>query len=123
MLYVFSFVTVAAKRNTKVVMDLIAILTQILQKLPENSEVVSRVIGSAIEEGEETVSYIEFLRHSNPLLRQRICCFLQLLGRNVPQGLQAIWNLKTRETLEALAYDSIDSVRNVYSIKYVFTNF
>lgn len=92
-------------------MDLIAILTQILRKLPENSEVVSQIIQN---DTDEAVAYVDFLRHSNPLLRQRICCFLQLLGRNAPQTLETIWNLRMRETLEALVYDSVESVRNVW---------
>lgn len=104
-------------------MDLIAILTQILRKLPENSEVVCHVIASPVEEGDEPVCYIDFLRHSSPLLRQRICSFLLLLGRNAPQTLQTIWGLKIRETLEALVYDSIESVRNVMfdlNVKFAF---
>lgn len=95
------------------VMDLIAILTQILRNLPVNSEIVSQIICSPIEEGDEPVSYIDFLRHSNPLLRQRICYFLMLLGKNAPQTFETIWSVKIRETLEALAYDSSESVRNV----------
>lgn len=110
---------VTAKRKLKVVMDLTAILTQILRKLPENCEVVSQIIQHPVDEGDEAVSYVDFLRHSNPLLRQRICYFLLLLGRNVPQTLEAIWNLRMRETLEALVYDSVESVRNVWFVSNV----
>lgn len=107
---------IVAKRKLKIVLDIIAILTQILRKLPENCEVVSQIVQNPIEEGDEPVSYADFLRHSNPLLRQRICFFLHLLGRNAPETLEAIWSLRLRETLEALVYDSVESVRNVIFI-------
>lgn len=106
-------IIILAKRKSRVVTDIIAILTQILYKLPENCEILSQIVQNPIEGSDESVSYIDFLRHSNPLLRQRICCFLRLLGKNAPNTLETIWSLRMRETLEALVYDSIETVRNV----------
>lgn len=94
-------------------MDVVAILSQILRRLPENHEIVTQVLQNPFEEDDETLSYVEFLRHSNPMLRQRVCCFLHLLGKESPKTLETIWNLRVRETLEALVYDSFGYVRNV----------
>lgn len=93
--------------------DIISILTQALRKMPENEDIINQIILSPTEENEESVSYVDLLRHSSAILRERMCFFLLLLSKHSLKTLEVIWDAKMRETLEALVYDSIESVRNV----------
>lgn len=90
-----------------------AILTLVLRKLPENSDIISRIMQNEREEGEDQVHFANFLRHSNTLLKQTVCYFLAFMGKNASKTLESIWDLKMREMLEALVYDSNEGVRNV----------
>lgn len=96
---------------------MIAILTQVLKKFPEHAELVEKILflhsDNASLHFECPVDIVHLLRHSNPLLRARVCYLLRLLAKSSSRSLQTVWNLRIRETLEALVYDSIENVRNV----------
>lgn len=109
----FYVTTSSAKRRLRLVTDVISILTQALRKLPENHEIINQIILSPTEENEESVNYVDLLRHSSPVMRERMCFFLLVLAKHSINTLETMWDVKMRETLEALMYDSIESVRNV----------
>ncbi|XP_044264417.1 serine/threonine-protein kinase fused [Tribolium madens] len=97
------------KSRLQLVMDLLAILTHVLRVFPENFELIDRIV---LNEG-KTVNFVELLRHNNPLMQERTCFFLLFLGKHSPANkMEVFWNETVRETLEALMYDSIGSVRN-----------
>lgn len=105
----------AAKRKLRIVSDLVAILSLVLQKLPENHELISQIVLSTTDEEDDNVNYVDLLRHSNSMLRERMCYFYMYLAKHSLDTLELLWDVKTRETLEALVYDSVESVRNVRS--------
>nr|XP_015839942.1 PREDICTED: serine/threonine-protein kinase fused isoform X2 [Tribolium castaneum] len=97
------------KSRLQLVMDLLAILTHVLRVFPEHFELVDRIV---LSEG-KSVNFVELLRHNNPLMQERTCFFLLFLGKHLPANkVEVFWNETVRETLEALMYDSIGSVRN-----------
>ncbi|KYB24762.1 hypothetical protein TcasGA2_TC034941 [Tribolium castaneum] len=97
------------KNRLQLVMDLLAILTHVLRVFPEHFELVDRIV---LSEG-KSVNFVELLRHNNPLMQERTCFFLLFLGKHLPTNkVEVFWNETVRETLEALMYDSIGSVRN-----------
>lgn len=99
------------KSKPQIVGDLLAILTHILRVFPENYDLVDGVLFGGEE---KTVNFIDLLRHNQFLLRERACFLLLFLGKNMPkEKVPDVWNETVRETLEALMYDSIESVRNV----------
>ncbi|KRT79433.1 hypothetical protein AMK59_6419 [Oryctes borbonicus] len=100
------------KKKIKIVNDIIAILTQVLRRTPENYELVNRVILCASLTTDEYLNFINLLRSSNSLLRERVCRFLMFLAKHDRNTFEVIWNEKTKETLEALVYDSMENVRN-----------
>lgn len=94
-----------------------AILTHILRRFPDKVELICKILTSKNEDREDdAVNFIQLLRHSNSLLRERSCYFLQFLGRASNKILESIWSDVIKDTLEALIYDSMENVRNV-SIK------
>ncbi|KAK9747216.1 Protein kinase domain [Popillia japonica] len=100
------------KKRIKIVNDIIAILTQVLRKTPENYELVNRVILCASLTTDEYLNFINLLRSSNSLLRERTCRFIMSLVKYDKKSFEVIWNEKMKETLEALVYDSMENVRN-----------
>lgn len=62
---------------------------------------------------EEEINVVELLRHENAVLRERTCYLLLHLVRQSNKTLESIWDEKVKETLEALVYDSVETVRNV----------
>ncbi|GLV32484.1 fused [Carabus blaptoides fortunei] len=105
-----------SKRKLRVVTDIIAIFTQVLKKFPENAELVEKVLFStpvnSSLQSKCPIDIVHLLRHSNPLLRARVCYLLRLLAKFSCRTLQTAWNVRMQETLEALVYDSIENVRN-----------
>ncbi|CAG9768721.1 unnamed protein product [Ceutorhynchus assimilis] len=101
-----------AKRKLRISMDIISILTQTIRRLPENTEIIEKIV---LNDG-KTDSQLhlgEFLRNSNPIMRERSCIFVLLMGKYFQHStLEKIWSLEIRDTLEALMFDSIESVRN-----------
>lgn len=120
----FIIFLLTAKRKLRVVTDIIAIFTQVLKKFPENAELVEKVLFSTPVNSSLQpncpIDIVHLLRHSNPLLRARVCYLLRLLAKFSCRTLQTAWNVRMQETLEALVYDSIENVRNVSNINGIF---
>lgn len=95
-------------------MDVLAILSQTIRRLPENTEIVEKIITGSGKIEENHLG--EFLRNSNATMRERSCHFVLLMGKYFQHTtLEKIWTVEIRDTLEALMFDSIESVRNVRS--------
>lgn len=105
----------AVKKHIRIVLDVMAILTHLLRKLPENQEIIEKILLNESNHADvKPICFVDFLRHSDSLLRERTCYFLLFLSKNVQEStIKTFWNEKIRETLEALMFDSIDTVRNV----------
>lgn len=77
-------------------------------------------------------NYIFLNKKTHDFGRLRVCMLLRMVGRFSCCALQAVWTTEMRETLEGLAYDSNESVRNVciyyihenvYDANYLIKNF
>lgn len=103
------FVATVTEDKTKVrlVNSVIAILCCAIRELPENAELVEKIIFN------KHVNIVSLLRHSDCLLRSRMCMLLRLIGRFSCRALQINWSTTIRETMEALVCDSSSTVRNV----------
>ncbi|XP_060529855.1 serine/threonine-protein kinase fused [Cylas formicarius] len=102
-----------AKKRVRIAMDIISIMTHTIRRLPENSELVEKIVCCRASSGSNSPSFADFLRHSDPLMRERICYFLLQMGRCFQMAtIQMFWTDELRDTLEALMFDSIESVRN-----------
>lgn len=106
-----------AKRKIRIVTDLVAILTQILRKSGENSVIVEQILKSK-HDNENVLCFVSILRNSNPVLRERGCYFLLYLCKKCTGTVESVWSEDLKITLEALAYDSIEKVRNVIPIQF-----
>lgn len=108
----------SSKGKDKIVADVLAILTHILRKYPENANLIEKVlINDTNHCSVGSVHFVDLLRHSNPILRERTCYFLQFIGKVVSDStIQTFWNDNVKETLEALMYDSIEAVRNAAEV-------
>lgn len=103
---------ILGKRKLRIVTDILAILTHILRKLPENFGIIVQILSSK-HTNEEVLSFVNLLRNANATLRERTCYFLLFLSRKSVETFECIWDEDIKCTLEALVYDSIESVRNV----------
>ncbi|XP_055372563.1 serine/threonine-protein kinase fused [Condylostylus longicornis] len=83
----------------------IAILCYVLRELPENAELVERIIFS------DKLNLIALMRNADDLIRLRLCMLFRLLVRFSLRGLQNIWSTEFKETIESLIYDPSDEVR------------
>ncbi|XP_066151858.1 serine/threonine-protein kinase fused isoform X1 [Euwallacea fornicatus] len=102
-----------AKRKLRISMDVISILTQTIRRLPENTEIVEKIVLNEPKTEENQLHLGEFLRNSNSVMRERSCHFVLLMGKYFQQEtLEKIWTVEIRDTLEALMFDSIECVRN-----------
>ncbi|KAF5283723.1 hypothetical protein FQA39_LY17220 [Lamprigera yunnana] len=117
---VYRFLLLLSKRKVRIVIDLLAILTHILRTLPERANLVTRIIfnskNMAENEEIEELNFIGLLKHSDSLLRERTCYFLRFLGTACSASLKSEWSDCTKDTLEALVYDSIEDVRNAAEV-------
>lgn len=104
--------TILVKRKMRIVTDLFAIFTQILRKSPENCVIIDQILNSK-HNNEEVLCFVNILRNSNPVLRERGCYFLLFMSKKCTETLEGIWNEDLKITMEALVYDSIEKVRNV----------
>ncbi|XP_023021946.2 STKc_STK36 domain-containing protein fused [Leptinotarsa decemlineata] len=107
--------SLTCKRKVRVVADLLAILSQLLRKLPENCDIVEKILIFTQSKDTERnkINFVDLLRHSSHLLRERTCLFILLMSKNLPENsVKLFWDTNVRETLEALVYDSIETVRN-----------
>lgn len=113
--------SLTSKGKDKIVGDVLAILTHVLRKFPENANLIEKIL---INQSNQSLNFLELLRHSNSLLRERSCYFLQFVGKVINNSvLEMFWNVSIKETLEALMYDSIEVVRNAAeAANYEFRN-
>ncbi|KAG5899921.1 hypothetical protein JTB14_002472 [Gonioctena quinquepunctata] len=109
------FLCLTCKRRVRVVGDILATLTHLLRKLPENSDIIEKILlpNKSDNPAANQINVVNLLRHSSHLLRERTCYFVLLMSNILPENIVNIfWNSTIRETLEALVYDSIETVRN-----------
>uniref|UniRef100_A0A1B6LSA0 non-specific serine/threonine protein kinase n=1 Tax=Graphocephala atropunctata TaxID=36148 RepID=A0A1B6LSA0_9HEMI len=84
--------------------NLVAILTHILRKMPENANIVDSSVSSGLD-------WYKMLKHGNKTLQTRVCYLLSLMTRHCLSCLQSLWNPKLKKYIEALAYDSLEKLR------------
>ncbi|XP_075158948.1 STKc_STK36 domain-containing protein fused [Haematobia irritans] len=85
--------------------NILALLGCVLRELPENAELVEKIIFSS------RVDLTLLLRSTDDLLRLRICMLMRLLARYSLRALQAAWSKDVREAIEQLAEDDNVEVR------------
>lgn len=114
-MYVVIFILVSAKQRLRIVLDVVAILTHLLRQCPENGEIVERILLNESNNSDiKQINFVDLLRHSNSVLRERTCYFLLFIGKSLSEStMRVFWSDILRDTLEALMYDSIETVRNV----------
>ncbi|KAM7347753.1 STKc_STK36 domain-containing protein fused [Cochliomyia hominivorax] len=78
---------------------ILALLGCVLRELPENAELVEKIIFSP------KVDLIALLKHPNDLLRLRMCMLIRLLGRFSLRALQNSWSTQVKQAIEELAND------------------
>ncbi|KAH8345171.1 hypothetical protein KR059_007300 [Drosophila kikkawai] len=76
---------------------LLALMGCVLRELPENAELVERIVFHP------RLHFAELLQSRHHLLRQRSCQLLRLLARFSLRGVQRIWNVELRFALQQLA--------------------
>lgn len=82
-----------------------------MRKQPENADIVAKVL--LVGGGASQLHLRELLRHSHAGMRERCCRLLLLVGRHLPDTMRQLWSEPLQDTLEALVFDSMDTVRNV----------
>uniref|UniRef100_A0A1I8M2I9 non-specific serine/threonine protein kinase n=1 Tax=Musca domestica TaxID=7370 RepID=A0A1I8M2I9_MUSDO len=85
--------------------NILALLCCVLRELPENAELVEKIIFSP------KVDLGRLMQSNNDLLRLRICMLLRLLGRYSLRALQAAWSPEVREAIEQLSEDNNEDVK------------
>nr|CAH7763638.1 unnamed protein product [Callosobruchus chinensis] len=109
------FLLLTSQQKYQIVSDVLAILTQISRKVPENADVIEKVVTSSISD--RNINFVELLRSSDALVRERTCYFLLNFGRHASENTMAeLWDETLKETLEALMYDSIEDVRSAAEV-------
>ncbi|KAH1000416.1 hypothetical protein HUJ04_000326, partial [Dendroctonus ponderosae] len=107
----FNMLFALGKRRLRILLDLISILTHTLRKQPENAEIVAKIL---LVEDANQLHLGELMRNSHAGMRERCCHLLLMMGRHLPEAsMQQLWSEEVQDTLEALVFDSIESVRNV----------
>ncbi|KAH8356565.1 hypothetical protein KR200_003299 [Drosophila serrata] len=76
---------------------MLALMGCVLRELPENAELVERIVFHP------RLHFAELLQSRHHLLRQRSCQLLRLLARFSLRGVQRIWNVELRFALQQLA--------------------
>lgn len=85
----------------------LALLGCVLRELPENAELVERIIFS------DKVNLVNLLRNHCDLTRCRMCMLIRLLGRYSLRSLHRVWSTDIKRAIEALAEDDNDDIRKV----------
>ncbi|XP_057667602.1 serine/threonine-protein kinase fused isoform X1 [Diorhabda carinulata] len=108
------FLSFTYKTSIRIVTDILAVLTRLMSRLPENSDVIEKTLLSSVDNQEmKQVNFVDLMRHSDSLLRERTCYFLIWFSRTQQLNvIKMFWNFTVKDTLEALVYDSIETVRN-----------
>ncbi|KNC32026.1 Serine/threonine-protein kinase fused [Lucilia cuprina] len=84
---------------------ILALLGCVLRELPENAELVEKIIFSS------KVDLLALLKHPNDLLRLRMCMLIRLLGRFSLRALQNSWSSYVKQAIEDLAEDDNSEVK------------
>ncbi|KAG4065174.1 hypothetical protein HA402_007571 [Bradysia odoriphaga] len=93
--------------SIRLVNVVLALLCCALRELPENAELVEKIVFHA------NVDLVTLMKHPNNLLRSRMCMLLRMIGRFSCSSLQKVWSSVMRETLHGIATnDSSEWVRN-----------
>lgn len=85
---------------------ILALLCCSIREMPENAELVEKIIFG------ENVNLVNLLRHSNQLIKLRMCMLFRFLGRYSCRALQTNWNSVLRDALELLACEHDDKLKN-----------
>ncbi|XP_055844636.1 serine/threonine-protein kinase fused [Episyrphus balteatus] len=93
------------KNTIRITNCVIALLCCILRELPENADLVEKIIFSP------KLDLINLMKHEDQLLRMRICMLFRLLGRFSLRGLQSIWSSEVRKIIESFVDDKSEEVR------------
>ncbi|XP_030762693.1 serine/threonine-protein kinase fused-like isoform X2 [Sitophilus oryzae] len=100
------------RRKPRITIDVLSILTQTIRRLPENTEIVEKILLNSLSSNNE-IDFGDLLRNSNPILRERSCYFILLMGKYFQAStLEKFWSIEIQDTLEALMFDSMQNVRN-----------
>lgn len=86
---------------------LLAVLNCTLREMPENAELVVKIVF------DEKINLLQFLGHSNRLLRLRTCMLVRILGRFSCSALQTKWTAELWVALEALLTDTDEQIKKV----------
>ncbi|TMW51226.1 hypothetical protein DOY81_003703 [Sarcophaga bullata] len=79
---------------------ILALLGCVLRELPENAELVEKIIFSP------KVDLLKLLKHPNDLMKLRMCMLIRLLGRFSLRALQNSWSTAMKQAVENLADDN-----------------
>ncbi|XP_016919929.1 serine/threonine-protein kinase fused isoform X2 [Apis cerana] len=99
------------KRKARVVVDLVAILSNILRSQPENAHLVEKVVLHSHLSGNSVEQLGKLLTHRQAILRMRTCHLIRLLGRFSCRALQQIWCKSLKNLVENLIMDNDQAVR------------
>ncbi|XP_012343953.1 serine/threonine-protein kinase fused isoform X4 [Apis florea] len=99
------------KRKARVVVDLVAILSNILRSQPENAHLVEKVVLHSHLSGNSVEQLGKLLTHRQAILRMRTCHLIRLLGRFSCRALQQIWCKSLKSLVENLIMDNDQAVR------------
>uniref|UniRef100_A0A1A9X5F4 non-specific serine/threonine protein kinase n=1 Tax=Glossina brevipalpis TaxID=37001 RepID=A0A1A9X5F4_9MUSC len=83
----------------------LALLGCVLRELPENAELVEKIIFS------DKINLLDLLSNKNDLMRLRMCMLIRLLGRFSLRALQKVWSSDLKKAMESLAEDDNPEVK------------
>lgn len=90
---------------------ILALLCYALRELPENADIIEPILFN------RSVNLNSLLRSKDPSVKCQICMLLRIVGRFSCFALQKAWTLEMRQSLESLATDDNDNVRDVSKTK------
>ncbi|XP_055909302.1 serine/threonine-protein kinase fused [Eupeodes corollae] len=93
------------KHTIRITNCVIALLCCVLRELPENADLVEKIIFST------KLDLINLIKQEDQLLRIRLCMLFRLLSRFSLRGLQNIWSSEVRRTIESFIDDKNEEVR------------
>uniref|UniRef100_W8BYT1 non-specific serine/threonine protein kinase n=1 Tax=Ceratitis capitata TaxID=7213 RepID=W8BYT1_CERCA len=86
---------------------ILGLLTCVLRELPENADLVEKVIFSS------KLDLLVLFTNADDLVRMRICMLFRLLARFSLRGLQSIWCTDIKKAIQTLADDENTEVRAI----------
>ncbi|KAK9302725.1 hypothetical protein QLX08_005347 [Tetragonisca angustula] len=99
------------KRKARVVIDLVAILSNILRSQPENAHLVEKVVLHSHLSGNPIEQLDKLLIHRQAIVRMRTCQLIRLLARFSCRALQQVWCKSLKNLVESLIVDNDQCVR------------